>query len=108
MKYIRTKDGIFENNTRFNDETLRKVSNGLIEIIKQADTIEELCDEFIIKHKYDTVLPYEIVNSLKPILNGMKVYIDEFKKSDVYGAIWTDKGLVYVAKMNDKGELELL
>ena len=24
------------------------------------------------------------------------------------GAIWTDKGLIYVAKMNDKGELELL
>ena len=26
----------------------------------------------------------------------------------IYGAIWTDKGLIYVAKMNEKGELELL
>ena len=26
----------------------------------------------------------------------------------IYGAIWTDKGLIYAAKMNDKGELELL
>lgn len=25
----------------------------------------------------------------------------------IYGAIWTDKGLIYVAKMNEKGELEL-
>ena len=27
---------------------------------------------------------------------------------DLFGAIWTDKGLIYVAKMNEKGELELL
>ena len=26
----------------------------------------------------------------------------------IKGAIWTDKGLTYVAKMNDKGELELI
>ena len=26
----------------------------------------------------------------------------------IYGAIWTDKGLIYVAKMNEEGELELL
>jgi len=26
----------------------------------------------------------------------------------IYGAIWTDKGLIYVAKMNDKGEFELI
>ena len=30
------------------------------------------------------------------------------KKIQIYGAIWTDKGLIYVAKMNKKGELELL
>lgn len=24
-------------------------------------------------------------------------------KYNIYGAIWTDKGLIYVAKMNDKG-----
>ena len=28
--------------------------------------------------------------------------------ANVYGAIWTDKGLVYVIKMNEKGEFELL
>lgn len=27
---------------------------------------------------------------------------------EIYGAIWTDKGLIYVAKMNEKGEFELL
>ena len=65
------------------------------EIIKQADTIEELCDEFVMisggKHKLDI---------------GCHSYGD--KKIQIYGAIWTDKGLIYVAKMNEKGELELL
>ena len=65
------------------------------EIIKQADTIKELCDEFVMisggKHKLDI---------------GCHSYGD--KKIQIYGAIWTDKGLIYVAKMNVKGELELL
>lgn len=65
------------------------------EIIKQADTIKELCDEFVMisygKHKLDI---------------GCHSYGD--KKIQIYGAIWTDKGLIYVAKMNEKGELELL
>jgi hypothetical protein len=26
----------------------------------------------------------------------------------IYGAVWTDEGLIYVAQMNKKGELELL
>ena len=33
---------------------------------------------------------------------------DEMIKEGIYGAIWTSKGLIYVAKMNDKGELCLL
>lgn len=38
-----------------------------------------------------------------------KNYLDALAtQKEVYGAIWTDKGLIYVAKMNDKGELELL
>ena len=65
------------------------------EIIKQADTIKELCDEFVMisdgKHKLDI---------------GCHSYGD--KKIQIYGAIWTNKGLIYVAKMNEKGELELL
>ena len=38
---------------------------------------------------------------------------EEFKKhllenGCVYGAIWTDKGLIYVAKMNSEGKLCLI
>ena len=65
---------------------------------KIADTIEELCDAYVIIYK-DTkgilFMPTEINTELA-------------KTETIFGAIWTDKGLIYVAKMNDKGELELL
>ena len=63
-----------------------------------ADTIEELCDCFVFIDEgcYPEVL-YEDDLPIFPT-----------KHMQFYGAIWTDKGLIYVAKMNDKGELELL
>lgn len=109
MRYIRTKDGkiaeIKENMVvKVSDDAIRLVYknkphicvlNGNDDILKQADTIKELCDEFVMisdgKHKLDI---------------GCHSYSDE--KIQIYGAIWTDKGLIYVAKMNKKGELELL
>ena len=105
MKYIRTKDEImtYENWERtnvaieeHNNKPSRyiKLSMRKLDIIKQADTIEELCDEFIYKHL--------VFTEYKDVL---KIAHD---KQFIYGAIWTDKGLIYVAKMNDKGELELL
>lgn len=85
MRYIRAKSG---------------------KILKQADTIEELCDGFITIGKDDFKLiwnKYEYDECFKG---------NVFPKDDIlielYGAIWTDKGLIYVAKMNEKGELELL
>ena len=66
--------------------------------IKQASTIEELCDEFV-SIDYTLKNKYYHFNSLEEI----NLIYDE-----VYGAIWTSKGLIYVAKMNDKGELELI
>lgn len=75
-------------------------------IIAQADTIKELCDEFVIigsgklqRYKKPTL---EKAIQKKQWLNRLGY------KAKVYGAIWTDKGLIYVAKLNDKGDLELL
>ena len=67
-------------------------------IVKSADTIEELCDCFIGK-----VSDEEYIH-----LIGLWERKHYPSIKEVYGAIWTDKGLIYVAKMNDKGELELL
>lgn len=100
MKYIRTKDG------RIIDATKEKVSLGYIP--KQADTIEELCDYWDF---YDVINEEYSVKSLS--LHGYRIgYMREMLKrnaiKNVKLVIRTDKGLIYVAKMNKKGELELL
>ena len=104
MKYIRTKDGKIIAEEQI--DLAIKISNVVnifdeTEILKQADTIEELCDEFVIVHKElngnHTVHRYNWLGKSEHEVGN-----------EVYGAVWTDKGLIYVAKMNDKGELELL
>lgn len=118
MKYIRTKDGIFERKfpnkeqqISFDHKTIEPayytVKYDWIakkDVIKQSDTIEELCDEFVFEMGLEHTicqLTFEQVrdNILNCELESM---------STLYGAIWTDKGLIYFARMNDKGELELL
>ena len=123
MKYIRTKDGeiyevenpkpfsifvckpkhvemlvcIGENKYEMKNITIRRSigrSHWKTEIIKQANTIEELCDEFVCNEMF----VYDKTEMEWLIEQG----------NDVYGAIWTDKGLIFIAKMNEKGELELL
>lgn len=118
MKYIRTKDGKIcekiKNSTPFTilvkwqkmTFPIDKTSN----LLKQADTIEELCDEFVV-YTPCNYFPITHLNYLG--LDRAKEQGLEYKKncdleSNIYGAIWTDKGLIYVAKMNEKGELELL
>lgn len=72
---------------------------------KQADTIEELCDEIVL---YDNQLNTYGVFVKKVIgFKWLQNHIEIYKGMTIYGAIWTSKGLIYVAKMNDKGELEL-
>lgn len=62
------------------------------DIVKQAEKIEDLFDEFVV-----------IVNDKHYI--RVPVGNPNFQ---TYGAIWTNKGLIYLAKMNEKGEWELL
>ena len=112
MKYIRTKDGrILKNGV---EERKLGIRNGKgyeiliadINKFREADTIEELCDEFVVCLKDgDKLLMDGDVKSARDFLFG---YGGLRKTECVYGAIWTDKGLIYVAKMNNEGELELL
>ena len=106
MKYIRTKDTIFEVvgenekvltvKAKGNPQNTYSKSKCQTEVIKQDDTIEELCDEFIGIYKG---------RHIKSLSKDLWILKD---CEVIYGAIWTDKGLIYVAKMNEKGELELL
>ena len=125
MKYIRTKEyKIIDLEKRYqqylnNDERKQETKNRLKfykqchhNVLKKADTIEELCDEFVDIDNHDY---YEIAHK-----NGITYALSKTKRfighcdirlkyiGQIMGAIWTDKGLIYVAKMNDKGELELL
>ena len=110
MKYVKTKDAIYKVRKPALDEYLWEDSTYVYghehiknsEIIEQADTIEELCDEFVYISNLRTWL-----SPLKT-LDGVYLFNKNETLLDVYGAIWTDKGLIYVAKMNEKGELELL
>lgn len=115
MKYIRTETNIFE--VVGENEKVYKVkavkhknliySKSKIQtnVIKQADTIEELCDAWII-----IPIGVNCNPNCNPFVRYIKEDISHFINDShiIYGAIWTDKGLIYVAKMNEKGELELL
>lgn len=130
-KYIRTKDGriaeIKENMIiKVSDDTTRLVYkkepnicvlNGNDDIINQADTIEELCDEFVLFYKEVKSLhnipwaTYErrgIWEKQRDKVINEVINHPSYKHPVLYGAIWTEKGLIYVAKMNEKGEFKLL
>ena len=116
MRYIRTKYGrifeVLEEDKQFyyigypNEVGLALWGKLAKDVIKEADTIEELCDAFVIVHKDGTHVFQKSTADDKV----SKEYVEYLLRNNqtFYGAIWTDKGLIYVAKMNEKGELELL
>ena len=100
MSYIRTKDGRILDFDKLNE--VSKLSIDMAEEpIREAKTIEELCDGFV----YCKRGFYEIYRQL-----DFAHYDKEYIKNGgtIKGAIWTSKGLIYVAKMNENGELELI
>ncbi len=102
MKYIRTKYAIYESNQWVYDGLLRikarmKYHKDNPDVIATANTIEELCDEFV----------YVASEKDRPVVCYKPTAFHKLS-DNLYGAVWTDNGLIYVAKMNDKGELELL
>ena len=127
MKYIRTKNGIYDlYKSIWREFTGRKIKTPYCEeyekqpkLCKSADTIEELCDEFVDTSESKTTNTggwlYDEFDSDNKCLvyyaedERRTIPLNEFDDlSKIYGAIWTNKGLIYVAKMNNKGELELL
>lgn len=132
--YIRTKDGVYlkirecdENNkilivgktiTDFGTYIEKK------DIISQSENLEELCDEYCYI-KDDVISQYLTIdfkfkrdddfcalrnkltaNGIAEISKGISKY--ELENGELKFAIWTSKGLIYVAKMNNEGKLELI
>lgn len=124
--FVRTKEKVYEvveENERYykccyDDGCITLVAkfdndeNGFSKALKTADNIEELCDGFY----WDCEDGFSIHNFMSyPIAKDTwdeyvsDCLIDEEKiEANMYGCIKTSKGLIYVAKMNDKGELELI
>ena len=101
-KYIRTENEIIDLEQwgeLFNEKELKNY--------KQANTIEELCDKFIVEYK--NVDP-TVFNDFHDLQRHYELYWQDYHHvAGRYGAIWVKgKGLIYIAKMNNKNELELL
>lgn len=119
MKYIRTDYGVYEitDNKIIKNGALYFVMDGAItnhlgKVISQADTIRELIDEVVVFN------PEIDPNYGKQIFLAAKVTWDFFLSKEnaeyakehgikIRGAIWTDKGLKYVAEISKEGGLEL-
>lgn len=116
MKYVRTKDGIYEIAeeivNEYTNKFIYKTAKGYFyneDKIKKAETIEELIDKYVLD-KIDIIFINK--EHTKYRFEGSDEWFDitdtELRKG-IYGAIWTEWGLKYVAKYNNNdGEWELL
>lgn len=123
MKYIRTKDRIYDINKYYGIRTVIKiydVDESLRLKYENTNEPQQVGDRFvIIENKDYKITDNNTANTIPElcdefVCNEMLVYDETEMKwlvsqgCEVYGAIWTEWGLKYVAKMNLKGELELL
>ena len=102
--YIRTKDGVYEVKVNKYHELVYCKNNQIVlscNIIKQSENIEELCDRFVVMDKETK----EVMNIVS-FLAYAKLW--SYCKYNIYGAVWCECGLRYVAKLDDKGKLELI
>lgn len=116
MKYIKTKDGIIEKSkVKFLANGQAEITDGHgswrvddLQIIKESDNLEELFDGFVYHCHWtlDHREEHKVYKTLKDLYANN--YIVKSKYFIIYGAIWTDRGLIYVAKINMKGNWELL
>ena len=109
MKYIRTKHGVYGVKVNKYHELVYCKNNQIVlscNIIKQSENLEELCDEFV---GYFECFNRSYYFIYKNGYDELKSDVQTFSPNcSAYGAIWTSKGLIFVARMNYKGELELI
>lgn len=106
MQYIKKNDTI----KLITDESKEELFQAFTEK-RISEELSDLCDAFVLvcpdTHKKMRVLQ-SFYNTIS-LVKWDKKYPSHYEYvHKVYGAIWTDKGLIYVAKMNNKGELELI
>ena len=106
-RYVRTKDKIWTNKNPDGTKTVFTSRYNPKEVIKEADTIPELCDEFVVdsfpvNHERQALnYPIEI---WKEIWNGF-IHDTGMK---FFGVIYVDGEEVRVAELDEKGNWKLL
>ncbi len=129
MKYIRTKDNVYEVYAREKrpDGCVITTSGARIpftDILREADDVKELFDGYYLdidNHSFDTTQIYgkdELSKALEERKDWQNYSDRKHLAYDIclYAFIKTDKGFVfvakintkYVAKINEKGDSELL
>lgn len=107
-RYVKTSDGYIgkvENTKVYIKDEWFSINDIKCFFIRQADTIEELCDEFVVAYEDSSRIVYSDLAWAKTKANAS---LEFGHKSIIYGAVWCEFGLKYVAKLNDKKELELI
>ena len=109
--YIRTKNRIYE----VGSETYDKQGYYIVgydydvilkyQVINQSESLFELIDEFVVLRdstKINQLVRTDDINYLKEMMKEDKRIVD------VKGAIWTDFGLKYVARLTEDGGIKLI
>ena len=107
--YIRTKNKIYQVESETYDKQGYFIGDYDVilkkQVIKQSENLLELIDEFVVIRdgtKTKQLVRTDNIEYLKEMMKEDKRIVE------VKGAVWTEKGLKYVTKLNDKGSLELI
>ena len=118
-KYILTNKNIVKNISKFNEnedcywiyenpfmsrQTFKIYKK---DIVRESDTIEGLLD-YIVAVKKDDHIPAGFF-PVDDVMGNEEDYHDIIEDGyNCFGAVWTDKGLLYVTKINENKEWETL
>lgn len=107
--YIRTKNRIYKVESETCDKQGYFVGEYDVilkeQVISQSENLFELIDEFVVirdSTKINQLVRTDDIEYLKEVTKEDKRIVA------VKGAVWTDFGLKYVAKMTNEGKLELI
>lgn len=75
------------------------------DVLKTTEVVKDLCDEYVVAYEDGARIVYSDLDWAK---TKARASLEFGHKSVIYGAVWTSKGLIYIAKSNENGELELI
>jgi len=113
MKYIRTKECVITEK-RYNKMIIDYAEQGFDytkthPILKESEDVEDLFDVCILKrNKVDGNVECLIQSRGCNFLKAAAIYSDKDVICEIFGAIWTNWGLKYVAKLSKKERWSLI